>query len=254
MSHAVVNWEVELKRAIEAARAAGKVLNALMRRPKTVLSEVGRDIKLQADQDAEAVILDILKQSDYPVLAEESGEHGDAAGSGPVWIVDPLDGTLNFSRGIPLCCTSIALAQGDTAILGVIYDFNRDELFTGVPGHGAWRDGEPMRVSGIREPSRGILNTGFPTASNYSDEAMVEFVANVRRFKKVRLLGSAALMLAYVACGRYEAYAEDGIMWWDVAAGIALVQAAGGHAGIFPASQGGWARNVRVASHEDIWK
>lgn len=253
MSNTEVNWEVELRRAVDAARAAGKVLCNLMRKPKKVLSEVGRDIKLQADQDAEAAILEILKQSDYPVLAEESGEHGDATGGGPVWIVDPLDGTLNFSRGIPLCCTSIALAQGDTPILGVIYDFNRDELFTGVPGKGAWHDGQPMRVSDIREAARGILNTGFPTASDYGDEALMEFINNVRRFKKVRLLGSAALMLAYVACGRYEAYAEDNIMWWDVAAGVALVLAAGGYADVRPGT-GDWARIVRVSSHREIWE
>ena len=253
MASTEVNWEVELSRAVSAARAAGKVLSALMLKPKAVLSEVGRDIKLQADRDAEAVILDLLKKSDYPLLAEESGEHGDAAGEGPVWIVDPLDGTLNFSRGIPICCTSIALCRGNTPILGVIYDFNRDELFTGVPGHGAWNDGEPMHVSDIREASRGILNTGFPTASDYGDAAMAEFITNVRRFKKVRLLGSAALMLAYVACGRYEAYAEDNIMWWDVAAGVALVQAAGGHVDIGPSDKGGWHRRVRVASHAEIW-
>lgn len=251
--HEETNCQVELRRAVDAARAAGAVLADGMQRPKKVLSEVDRDIKLQADRDAEAVILERLAPSGYAVVAEESGEHGDTAGDALAWSVDPLDGTLNYSRGIPLCCTSIALCRGEEPLLGVIYDFNRDELYTGIVGEGAWLNGAPMRVSAIAEKERAILTSGFPTAADYDGAALHEFYGHVRGFKKVRLLGAAAIMLAYVAAGRYEAYAEDDIMWWDIAAGAALVRAAGGHVDLRRSGKGPWTFTVRAASHEAIW-
>ena len=247
-------YEAELELAVAAAKAAGARLAEWIRRPKTILSEVGRDIKLQADRDAEAIIIDHLSPSGHPLLAEESGEHGAADRDGPVWVVDPLDGTLNFSRGIPICCTSIALCVGVRPVAGVIYDFNRGELITGLAGAGARANGEPMRVSDMVETGRAILSTGFPTAADYDDAAVFDFVRQVQRFKKLRLLGSAALMLAYVAAGRYEAYAENDIMWWDIAAGVALVEAAGGYVDVQPSPQGKWARRVRAASHPGIWE
>lgn len=249
-----MQYQAELDVAVRAAREAGALLAETMRRPRVVLKEEGRDIKLQADRDAEARILHVLSGAPHPVLTEESGTHGAYGADVEAWVVDPLDGTLNFQRGAPICAVSIALARGSEPLLGVIYDFNRDECFTGIVGVGAWLNNAPMHVSGIRERSRAILTTGFPTNRSYSEESLLEFVRHVQQFKKLRLLGSAALMLAYVACGRYEAYAEDDIMFWDVAAGAALVRAAGGHVDLRPSPQLQWGCRIRAAAHEGLWE
>lgn len=244
-----MTWDSELERAKSAARAAGAVLREAMSGERKVLSEEGRDIKLQADRDAEAVILETLSGSDYSVLAEESGEHGDTDANTPMWVVDPLDGTLNFKRGIPVCCVSIGLFQGDEPILGVIYDFNHDDLYEGVVWQGAYLNGEPMSVSEITDRSRAIVTSGFPVLADFSDEGIGEFARRVQTYKKVRFLGSAAMSLAYVACGAVEAYIEDDIMLWDIAAGAALVHAAGGHVEIGRSVKKPWARTIRAYSH-----
>lgn len=249
-----MQWQAELDWAVGAARDAGAKLRKWFHEDKTVLSAEGRDIKLQADRDAEEAILAVLSASAHPVLAEESGEHGMVDGGAPFWVVDPLDGTFNFSRGIPLCCVSIALCVGTEPVLGVIHDFNTGNLFSAVVGEGAWLDGEPMRVSAVEESGKGVLVTGLPTFRNFDDASMQGFLDEIRRFKKVRMLGSAALMLANVACGRADAYAEDDIMLWDVAAGAALVKAAGGYVDVRPSSSMKWARLVRCASHRSIWQ
>lgn len=254
-----MEWTAELQLAKEAARAAGARLSKIMRGHKEVLSDTARDIKLQADRDAERIILDLLQEhSTHPVLAEESGEHG-APGEGPFWVVDPLDGTLNFSRGIPMCCVSIALVERQSPLLGVIYDFNHEELFFGIVGGPSGildRDGveRPLAVSAVRDSRKGILATGFPANRDYGDAALQEMFMEIKRFKKVRMMGTAALMLAMVASGRVDAYAEDEIMLWDVAAGLALVKAAGGYVDISPSEKLKWGRRVRVASHAEVWQ
>jgi myo-inositol-1(or 4)-monophosphatase len=212
-----------------AQEAARDVLGAAG--PGTAVRlEQGRDIKLEADFRLEdAIVAAIRKKSAYPILSEERGLVAGTLGREPYrWIVDPLDGSLNFHRGIPLSCISIALWKGTEPVLGVILDVGRRELFTGLVGRGAWLNGEKIKVSDVRERSRAVLCTGFPISSDFSQEALRRFVANARSFKKVRMLGSAALMLAYVASGRADCYQEDSIRIWDVAAGLALVKAAGG--------------------------
>jgi len=249
-----MKWKSELDLAVRAAAAASAYLRDAFAAEKTVLAEIGRDIKLQADRDAEARILDVLMQSGLPVLAEESGESGAHADDTPTWIVDPLDGTMNFKHGIPLCCVSLALSLGGTPVLGVIDDFNRRECFSGIPGGGAWLNGTPMRVSEGTDPTRAILTTGFPTKFDLGEPALQQFMESARRFKKVRMLGSAALMMAYVACGRVDAYAEDDIMYWDIAAGAALVEAAGGWVAMESTPADKWARRVRCAANSALWQ
>ncbi len=192
--------------------------------------DLNHDIKIKADKILETFILKRLTQeTKYPILAEESGlSQGDVLGEGNYWIVDPLDGSLNFSRAIPLCCISIALWKNNQPVLGVIYDFNRQELFSALVGTGAWLNGKPIKVSATAEKTKAILTTGFPAGTDYSNQALKQFVDDVKEFKKVRLLGTAALSLAYVACGRADYYWEEGIKLWDVAAGLCLVKAAGG--------------------------
>ncbi len=248
-----MKWQTELDLAVRAAAEAATLLQEESTKDKLVLSEIGRDIKLQADRDAEARILRILAESEYPVLAEESGEQGDLTGDSPYWIVDPLDGTMNYKHGLPLCCVSIALSQGNDPILGVIDDFNRNECLRGVVGEGAWMGEAPIRVSGTRDPGKAILATGFPTKGDFSSASIEEFVEKAQRFKKVRMLGTAALMMAYVACGRVDAYAEDHIMLWDIAAGAALIRAAGGWVEMQDSERVKWGRRVRCASNPEIW-
>ena len=110
----------------------------------------------------------------------------------------------------------------------VVYDFNRHELFSGLVNEGAWLNRRPISVSDIKESERGILYTGFPVAGDFSDENSIAFMRFARQWRKVRMIGSAAISLAYVACGRAEYYHERNTMFWDVAAGLALVVAAGG--------------------------
>lgn len=249
-----MQFSKELSLAESAAREAGARLKAHMQSKQTVLCEEGRDIKLQADRDAEAIILARLAESGHAVLAEESGEHGDLNEEALSWIVDPLDGTFNYSREIPVCAVSIGLCRGRTPLLGVIYDFNRDEMFTGIVGEGAWLNGAPMRVSSVSQTSQAVLCTGVPSRSNFSEESLLLFIHRIKSFKKVRLIGSAAVMLAYVACGRADAYLENEIMWWDVAGGLAIVQAAGGCTELMDSPDIPWGCRVRCAGNAAVWE
>ncbi len=248
-----MKWEQELNIAVDAAKAAGALLAKAIGEEQTVLSQEGRDIKLQADRDAEAIILERLEPTPYDILAEESGEHGGPGEDAPFWCVDPLDGTMNFNHGFPICCVSIALTQGNDPVLGVIYDFNRDELFTGIVSGEARFNGQPMRVSDAAHASESILCTGFPILQDLEDPALRAFAGRVRNFKKIRMIGSAALAAAYVACGRVDAYLENHVMLWDVAAGAALVIAAGGHVTLADSTKKKWARSIQGAANASIW-
>lgn len=248
-----MNCEAELKLAKRAAAAAGERLCELASRPLKVLSTEGHDIKIQADREAENVILAILSETGYPVLAEESGEHGTFANDAPGWVVDPLDGTMNFARGLPINCVSIALCRGEEPVCGVIHDFNRGECFSGVTGEGAWLNEVPISVASTRSTGDAVLSTGFPAALDMESDTLRDFLVKARAFKKVRMLGSAALSLAYVACGRVDAYVEEEIMFWDVAAGLVLVRAAGGHAEVIRSSRSPWGRTVRCAASVSIF-
>lgn len=199
-------WDKELALAERAARKAGAYLIGEFSKPQTVLSQQGRDIKLKADLEAEAIIIEALAESGYGVLAEESGEHGVIDGDALYWVVDPLDGTANYERGLPLCCTSIALCKGAKPVVGVIYDFAGDECFVGADGIGATLNGEPIGVSSVARPERAVFATGLPMNSDFSREGLTRFYNRGRRYMKVRMLGTAALMSAYVACGRADVY------------------------------------------------
>lgn len=217
-----------LSLAVQAAREAGQFL--LATGAGSVVADLPHDVKLAADRNTEEIIVRLLRQhSDFPLLAEEQGRLAASGEStGLRWIIDPLDGSLNFLQGIPFCCVSIALWRKQEPLLGVVYDFCREELFTGLVGAGARLDGKPIETSGTREIGQAILCTGFPASTDYAPEVLLELVEQLRCYKKVRLLGSAALSLAYVAAGRADAYFEKDIKIWDVAAGLALVKAAGG--------------------------
>ena len=216
-----------LKIARDAAMQAGMFLSQYAQRDIVIASDEGKDIKISADIEAEKIILDVLKQTDIAILSEESGVFG-GRDSGLQWVVDPLDGSLNFSRAIPLGAVSIALMDDGKPVLGVIYDFYRNDVYSGIVGEGAWLGDASLHVSQTRDCDNAIIATGFPSESDYDDKHVHAFVKKVQQFKKVRLLGSAAMSLAYVAAGSVDVYAEKNIKIWDVAAGIAIVLAAGG--------------------------
>ncbi|MEE9380543.1 MAG: inositol monophosphatase [Hyphomonadaceae bacterium] len=221
------DMKAALTLAEAAAREAGAALAGRGKDFQGITSEIGHDIKLVADKAAEDMILKRLGEgSDHAILSEEEGWVGEAGST--AWVVDPLDGSSNYNREIPICAVSIALIENDRPVLGVIYDFNHDELYAGGKGLGATLNGKPMSVSDISETSKATLVTGFPTYRDYSDEALAQTARDFARWKKIRMIGSATLSTAWVACGRADAYSEESTMLWDIAAGAALIEAAGG--------------------------
>ena len=218
-----------LRLAEMAARKAGEILRDRSVELSRVRHEQDKDLKLQADLLAEEAILRLIEsESSFPIVSEERGVGVGFSVDFEHWVVDPLDGTLNYGRQIPLTCVSIALWRGQVPRVGVVYDFENDELFAGEVGVGATCNGLPIRVSNVTDTSKAVVATGFPSGRDYGDAALLSFCRKVQEFKKVRLLGSAALSLAWLAAGRLDAYTEDDIWYWDVAAGLALVSAAGG--------------------------
>jgi myo-inositol-1(or 4)-monophosphatase len=218
------------------AQNAGKCLLSGYISNPGVLSDSGKDIKTEADKAAEAIVLKALQSTGYAILSEESGlSSTDKAFSNicdfslPIWIIDPLDGTFNFTRGFPMCCVSIALWQGLNPVLGVIYDFVSDKMYSGSVDTGATCNGKAIQVSRVQSHNQAVLATGFPSSRDYSDVALEASIRNIQRFKKIRMIGSAASSLAHVSSGNVDAYMEDDIWLWDVAAGLALVKVAGGN-------------------------
>lgn len=222
--------EKELLTAVKAARMAGAFLQENKKGINKVLFSTKKDIKLKADIEAENIIKTVLKkESDIAILAEETGLSEEYLPE-VFWVVDPLDGTANYSRDIPICCVSIALVSKMEPILGVIYDFNNDALFQGSINTKAVCNKQAIEVSNISNPAEGILITGLPNDTDYSNQGLKKMIMDFQNWRKVRMIGSAAMASAYIASGKAEAYSETKTYLWDVAAGAALVNAAGGKA------------------------
>lgn len=218
--------------ATEAALAAGSVLREYCGKLESV-EEKGRagDLVTAADKASEAVILELLRRHfpTHAILAEESGRLAGAADTPYLWAIDPLDGTTNYAHQYPVAAVSIGLLVGGVPQLGVIYNPFRDELFRGARGLGATRNRQPIRVSDTTELRRSLLVTGFAyDRRETADNNYAEFAALTHLTQGVRRSGAAALDLADVACGRCDGYWERGLSPWDVVAGIALVEEAGG--------------------------
>jgi myo-inositol-1(or 4)-monophosphatase len=222
----------QIEIAKNAAKEAGKVLLHKKDSLNQSIFSSDKDIKLKADIEAENIIKSILeKESSFPILAEESGkskEHLDET----FWVVDPLDGTANYARDIPLCCVSIALMHKMNPVLGVIYDFNNSDLYEGHLDGEAKLNEIAIKVSNTTLPSEGILVTGLPNNTDYSDQALLRMVKDFQKWRKVRMIGSAAIASCYVASAKADVYKEFGTYIWDVAAGAAIVNASGGRAEI----------------------
>lgn len=222
-----------LPAAIEAARKAGALIKANYGTDLGVNETLQYDLKLELDVRAQALITDILLTA-FPghAIYGEEGLAGDQT-SEFHWIVDPIDGTVNYFYGIPHFCVSIALRKGTELLIGVIYDPMMDELFVAEKGGTPTLNGQPIHVSRRGQLAEAMITVGFSKNKESIDAGMVRFRRLLTQVRKTRILGSAALGMAYVACGRLDAYIEEIISLWDVAAGILLVETAGGRARLF---------------------
>ncbi|HEV3409115.1 MAG TPA: inositol monophosphatase family protein [Chthoniobacterales bacterium] len=223
-----------LETAIRAARAAGQLLRENFHQPLRVNEVAAHDIKLEIDVRTQQLITELLLQ-DFPqhALYGEEGIVGDQTAEYQ-WIVDPLDGTVNYYYGIPHFCTSIALRRGDEIIVGVIYDPVREELWAGRSDETPTLNGRAFRVSPRTKLAEAILSVGLSKTDATASDALPVLQQMVHRARKCRLLGSAALDMAYVACGRLDAFIEPGVSLWDIAAGKVLVEGAGGRVELRP--------------------
>lgn len=216
--------------AIRAARRAGTIVSRAQNRLYDLKIELKghNDYVTQTDVEAEAAIIEVLNEA-YPshsIVAEESGSSG---ASDFKWIIDPIDGTLNFIHGFPSYGISIALQVKGRLEQAVIYDPTRDEMYTASRGAGAQLNGQRIRVSPRTELDSSILGTGFPLRNkNKLPNYLLGFTTLLNKSADIRRTGSAALDLAYVACGRLDGYWEFDLHEWDIAAGALLVQESGG--------------------------
>jgi myo-inositol-1(or 4)-monophosphatase len=219
----------DLEIAISAARKGSEAIRPWLGRPRTADFKGEVDPVTEADRESEALVIATIRaaRSGDAILAEESG--GDPLGLARVWIIDPLDGTVNFLHGVPHVGVSVALYEQGLPRVGVVVDVFEDEIFTAAAGAGACRNGDPIAVSGQADLGAALVATGFPYdrrqyAASYAG-ILGEMLTHVQG---VRRMGTASLDLAWVACGRYDAYWELKLAPWDVAAGILLIHEAGG--------------------------
>jgi myo-inositol-1(or 4)-monophosphatase len=222
-----------LAAAVDAAHQAGTLMKLHLRRAKRVNESHQHDIKLELDVRCQRLITRVLARAfpAIPVL----GEEGIDAASGQAvarWVVDPIDGTVNFAYGIPHAAVSIALQvrtpEGFRSEVGVVYDPFMDDLWTAVRGKPARLNGRITRVSTRARLDESIVSLGFAKSQDSLKAAQADFLELTHRVRKIRIMGSAALALTYVACGRFDAYVEAGVRLWDIAAGGLIVECAGG--------------------------
>jgi len=226
-----------LNTAVKAARRAASIINRAsfdIERIK-VTQKSHNDFVTEVDRAAELAIIEILKTAypDHAILAEESGPSGNLHDeSENVWIIDPLDGTTNFIHGFPQYCVSIALQQRGQITQAVVYDPNRNDLFTATKGAGAYLNEKRIRVSRRDKMADALIGTGFPFRNmDGLDEYLQMFRVMTEKTAGLRRPGAAALDLAYVAAGRLDGFFEKGLSPWDIAAGSLLITESGGIVG-----------------------
>jgi myo-inositol-1(or 4)-monophosphatase len=226
--------------AARAAQAVGALMRSQLRASKRAFSVTQHDIKLELDVRCQGIIEKALRRS-FPQVAllGEEGVSG-KANAEYRWVVDPIDGTVNFAYGIPHACVSIALQRrvqppetaefedGYQTLVGVVHDPFCRELWTAIRGEGAKLNGKSIRVSRRRKISEAIVSIGFAKTRENLEATLPYFIDLAHHVRKLRIMGSAALDLAYVATGRFDAYIERGIRLWDIAAGALIVECAGG--------------------------
>jgi myo-inositol-1(or 4)-monophosphatase len=226
--------------AVRAAQSVGALMRRHLHTNKRAFSATQHDIKLELDVRCQKLIEKALRPA-FPqaALLGEEGVVGQADAEHR-WVVDPIDGTVNFAYGIPHACVSIALQKrakppgsaefedGYQTLLGVVYDPFCDELWTGIRGQAARLNGKTIRVSRRRKLREAIVSIGFAKSRENLRATLPHFIRLVHRVRKLRMMGAAALGLTYVASGRFDAYIEQGIRLWDIAAGGLILECAGG--------------------------
>lgn len=218
-------WFPQLCCAQEAARRAGDLLRRQFLQEKIIDDRSAHDIKLRLDKECQQLICDTLHRAypDYAILGEEGGSGGEIE-----WIVDPLDGTVNYFYGIPLFCVSIALRVHGELQLGCVYAPMTDEMFCALRGEHALLNGREICVSTRAEMAQAIVFAGHGAHDGSGEKGIRRFAHISSQVCKMRILGSAALSLCYVAAGRLDAYIEQSIHLWDFAAAQVILEAAGG--------------------------
>jgi myo-inositol-1(or 4)-monophosphatase len=224
--------------ALDAATQAGLLIKSNFGSDLTVNEMQRHDIKLELDVRSQKLITEIILKNDpsHAILGEEEGDIG---GDGEVeWIVDPIDGTVNYYFNIPHFCVSIAARNRHTKemILGVIHDPMMNETWSVVQGGPPMLNGKPISVSPRETMAEAVVTVGFSKSKSALDAGFERYKRIAYDVRKTRMLGSAALALAYIACGRLDAYVEEQISLWDIAAGVMLVEAAGGKVNTSPSA------------------
>ena len=225
-----------LEAAIKAARAAGGLVRENFGRPLKVDAEEAHDIKLELDVRSQELITKLLLENfpNHSILGEEGSAENTSTEF--EWVIDPIDGTVNYFYGIPHFCISIALRQKGEIIVGVIFDPMRDELWHAERGGKAYLNDRVIGVSQSTDVSQSVVSIGMSKTLAEVEVALSIFQDLLVRARKCRMMGSAALDLAYVATGRFDAYIERSVNWWDIAAGVLLVNCAGGESAIAPSA------------------
>jgi len=222
-------WKKELNTAREAATSAGIILSRLFGQVRQITKKSDIDLVTEADVQSEKKVIEIIRKT-FPqdnILAEEAGKH--AYSSNRTWIIDPLDGTTNFVHGFPFFAVSIGLEVGEESVVGVVFNPFMNELFEATKGAGAFLNGTPIRVSQTWDLKESLLATGFPyDIHERADDVMGRLKKMIITAQGVRRPGSAALDMCYVAAGRLDGFWEQGLHPWDTAAGIVIVEEAGG--------------------------
>ena len=211
------------------ARQAGDILRANFGRRQTIDHKGIVDLVTEVDRQTEAFLVSQIRRRfpSHRILAEESG--GQAGEDCCLWFIDPLDGTVNYAHGVPIFSVSLAFQENEKMRFGVVYDPMQDECFSAEAGRGAWLNGEPIHVSNTSDLDNSLLVTGFPYDIRENPDNNLDYYSRFSLLSQaVRRLGSAALDLSYVACGRFEGFWELRLSPWDVAAGALIVQEAGG--------------------------
>ena len=210
------------KKIIDFVNGLGKKIDL---KSSKIISSQFKDIKLEEDIFINDKIVEFLEKNfPYQILSEESNNQKSFTSyKSPIWIIDPLDGSFNFSRGIPHSCISISLYHKRNILFGCVYDFYNNSFFTTTQYRSV-----SFSVSKVSSIKDGVLCTGFPSWRNYETDSLSSFVQKIKDWKKIRAIGSAAISLTWVARGYVDAYIEEDIKIWDVAAGLSLVEKAGG--------------------------
>jgi myo-inositol-1(or 4)-monophosphatase len=225
-----LNEEI-LKLAVDAAEAAGQIALDYFDKKHEVeyKNEMNNDFVTEVDKKAEKCIIDMVKSKypDHSFLAEESG--GSGKKSNYTWIIDPLDGTVNYAHGVPVYSVSVGVEKDGELIAGAVYDPSRDDMFTAMKDGGAYLNGNKIHVSSNSILYKALLVTGFPYNVRENPGNCVDhFVNFLYESRAIRRFGSAALDCCWVACGRFDGFYEVALKPWDVAAGALIIKEAGG--------------------------